>query len=150
MLFFSPLERNCKLHEVLLLFVLSSFMKHLPDAGRKSLSVKLLQEDKVHLRVLHAFFRCTCCESFYLLYVSKLFSCLASCVCVCLKATACVVSTSGQKGLSYAVKVLLPSFWFPPVPQPPTITQQSPKDYIIDPRENIIIHCEAKGKPHPR
>uniref|UniRef100_A0A667WJV2 Neuronal cell adhesion molecule n=1 Tax=Myripristis murdjan TaxID=586833 RepID=A0A667WJV2_9TELE len=21
--------------------------------------------------------------------------------------------------------------------------------YIIDPRENIIIHCEAKGKPHP-
>ncbi|XP_055078333.1 neuronal cell adhesion molecule-like isoform X9 [Periophthalmus magnuspinnatus] len=33
--------------------------------------------------------------------------------------------------------------------QPPTITHQSPKDYIIDPRENIIIHCEAKGKPHP-
>uniref|UniRef100_A0AAQ5ZV81 Neuronal cell adhesion molecule n=1 Tax=Amphiprion ocellaris TaxID=80972 RepID=A0AAQ5ZV81_AMPOC len=32
---------------------------------------------------------------------------------------------------------------------PPTITHQSPKDYIIDPRENIIIHCEAKGKPHP-
>ncbi|OWK06312.1 hypothetical protein Celaphus_00012009, partial [Cervus elaphus hippelaphus] len=24
--------------------------------------------------------------------------------------------------------------------QPPTITQQSPKDYIIDPRENIVIH----------
>ncbi|XP_041652038.1 neuronal cell adhesion molecule-like isoform X9 [Cheilinus undulatus] len=35
------------------------------------------------------------------------------------------------------------------LPQPPTITHQSPKDYIIDPRENIIIHCEAKGKPHP-
>ncbi|KAM8750866.1 neuronal cell adhesion molecule-like isoform 2-T2 [Acanthopagrus schlegelii] len=35
------------------------------------------------------------------------------------------------------------------LPQPPTITYQSPKDYIIDPRENIIIHCEAKGKPHP-
>ncbi|XP_035283266.1 neuronal cell adhesion molecule-like isoform X3 [Anguilla anguilla] len=34
-------------------------------------------------------------------------------------------------------------------PQPPTITNQSPKDYIIDPRENIVIHCEAKGKPHP-
>uniref|UniRef100_A0A4W6FHP6 Neuronal cell adhesion molecule n=1 Tax=Lates calcarifer TaxID=8187 RepID=A0A4W6FHP6_LATCA len=33
--------------------------------------------------------------------------------------------------------------------KPPTITHQSPKDYIIDPRENIIIHCEAKGKPHP-
>ncbi|KAK6317846.1 hypothetical protein J4Q44_G00111370 [Coregonus suidteri] len=35
------------------------------------------------------------------------------------------------------------------LPQPPTITQQSPKDYIIDPRENVVIHCEAKGKPHP-
>ncbi|XP_051974378.1 neuronal cell adhesion molecule-like isoform X6 [Xyrauchen texanus] len=35
------------------------------------------------------------------------------------------------------------------LPQPPTIIHQSPKDYIIDPRENIIIHCEAKGKPHP-
>nr|XP_055047393.1 neuronal cell adhesion molecule a isoform X11 [Misgurnus anguillicaudatus] len=35
------------------------------------------------------------------------------------------------------------------LPQPPTITHQSPKDYIIDPRENIIIHCEAKGKPQP-
>ncbi|XP_059367032.1 neuronal cell adhesion molecule a isoform X10 [Carassius carassius] len=35
------------------------------------------------------------------------------------------------------------------LPQPPTITHQSPKDYIIDPRENIIIHCDAKGKPHP-
>ncbi|XP_066200205.1 neuronal cell adhesion molecule isoform X7 [Saccopteryx leptura] len=33
--------------------------------------------------------------------------------------------------------------------QPPTITQQSPKDYVIDPRENIVIQCEAKGKPPP-
>ncbi|XP_036061334.1 neuronal cell adhesion molecule isoform X24 [Onychomys torridus] len=33
--------------------------------------------------------------------------------------------------------------------QPPTITQQSPKDYIIDPRENIVIQCEAKGRPPP-
>uniref|UniRef100_A0A3Q2NZE0 Neuronal cell adhesion molecule n=1 Tax=Fundulus heteroclitus TaxID=8078 RepID=A0A3Q2NZE0_FUNHE len=35
------------------------------------------------------------------------------------------------------------------LPQPPTITHQSPKEYIMDPRENIIIHCDAKGKPHP-
>ncbi|XP_008314031.1 neuronal cell adhesion molecule a isoform X5 [Cynoglossus semilaevis] len=35
------------------------------------------------------------------------------------------------------------------LPQPPTITQQSPKDNIFDPRENIIIQCEAKGKPSP-
>uniref|UniRef100_A0A3B3SRI0 Neural cell adhesion molecule L1 n=1 Tax=Paramormyrops kingsleyae TaxID=1676925 RepID=A0A3B3SRI0_9TELE len=33
--------------------------------------------------------------------------------------------------------------------QPPTITHQSPKNYIIDPRENIVLLCEAKGKPHP-
>ncbi|XP_032543263.1 neuronal cell adhesion molecule isoform X35 [Chiroxiphia lanceolata] len=33
--------------------------------------------------------------------------------------------------------------------QPPTITHQSPKDYIVDPRENIVIQCEAKGKPPP-
>ncbi|XP_047245990.1 neuronal cell adhesion molecule a isoform X4 [Girardinichthys multiradiatus] len=35
------------------------------------------------------------------------------------------------------------------LPQPPTITLQSPKDFIFDPRENIVIHCEAKGNPHP-
>ncbi|XP_046715116.1 neuronal cell adhesion molecule a isoform X20 [Silurus meridionalis] len=35
------------------------------------------------------------------------------------------------------------------LPQPPTITHQSSKDYIVDPRENIVIQCEAKGKPHP-
>ncbi|ROL44066.1 Neuronal cell adhesion molecule [Anabarilius grahami] len=35
------------------------------------------------------------------------------------------------------------------LPQPPTITHQSLKEYIVDPRENIVIHCEAKGKPHP-
>ncbi|XP_075201117.1 neuronal cell adhesion molecule isoform X11 [Anomaloglossus baeobatrachus] len=35
------------------------------------------------------------------------------------------------------------------LPQPPTIIQQSPKNYIVDPRENIVIQCEAKGKPPP-
>uniref|UniRef100_A0A8C5GP91 Neural cell adhesion molecule L1 n=1 Tax=Gouania willdenowi TaxID=441366 RepID=A0A8C5GP91_GOUWI len=35
------------------------------------------------------------------------------------------------------------------LPQPPTIILQSPKDYIFDPRENIVIYCEAKGKPQP-
>ncbi|XP_069759216.1 neuronal cell adhesion molecule a isoform X1 [Narcine bancroftii] len=35
------------------------------------------------------------------------------------------------------------------LPQPPTIIHQSPKDYIIDPRDNIVIQCEAKGKPAP-
>uniref|UniRef100_A0A672JPF7 Neural cell adhesion molecule L1 n=1 Tax=Salarias fasciatus TaxID=181472 RepID=A0A672JPF7_SALFA len=40
-------------------------------------------------------------------------------------------------------------YWKDVMPQPPTITLQSPKDYIFDPRENIVIHCEAKGKPQP-
>uniref|UniRef100_A0A8C6VCL9 Neurofascin n=1 Tax=Naja naja TaxID=35670 RepID=A0A8C6VCL9_NAJNA len=35
------------------------------------------------------------------------------------------------------------------VPQPPTITKQSAKDYIVDPRDNIFIECEAKGNPTP-
>uniref|UniRef100_UPI0035900F05 neuronal cell adhesion molecule-like isoform X1 n=1 Tax=Myxine glutinosa TaxID=7769 RepID=UPI0035900F05 len=34
--------------------------------------------------------------------------------------------------------------------QPPTITEQSPKDYILDPRDDIVIRCEGKGKPPPR
>ncbi|XP_072280901.1 neurofascin isoform X9 [Pyxicephalus adspersus] len=33
--------------------------------------------------------------------------------------------------------------------QPPTITKQSVKNYIVDPRDNIIIECEAQGNPHP-
>ncbi|KAM4676424.1 neuronal cell adhesion molecule isoform 13-T14 [Discoglossus pictus] len=35
------------------------------------------------------------------------------------------------------------------LPQPPTMTHQSPKNFIVDPRENIVIQCEAKGKPPP-
>ncbi|XP_063308287.1 neurofascin isoform X5 [Pelobates fuscus] len=35
------------------------------------------------------------------------------------------------------------------LPQPPTITNQSVKNYIVDPRDNIIIECEAKGNPYP-
>uniref|UniRef100_A0A8C6VJ54 Neurofascin n=1 Tax=Naja naja TaxID=35670 RepID=A0A8C6VJ54_NAJNA len=38
---------------------------------------------------------------------------------------------------------------FTSVPQPPTITKQSAKDYIVDPRDNIFIECEAKGNPTP-
>nr|XP_044613842.1 neurofascin isoform X5 [Equus asinus] len=33
--------------------------------------------------------------------------------------------------------------------QPPTITKQSVKDHIVDPRDNILIECEAKGNPAP-
>ncbi|XP_042318284.1 neurofascin isoform X16 [Sceloporus undulatus] len=33
--------------------------------------------------------------------------------------------------------------------QPPTITKQSVKNYIVDPRDNIFIECEAKGNPIP-
>uniref|UniRef100_A0A4W3JFN3 Neural cell adhesion molecule L1 n=1 Tax=Callorhinchus milii TaxID=7868 RepID=A0A4W3JFN3_CALMI len=33
--------------------------------------------------------------------------------------------------------------------QPPTITKQAPKDYIVDPRDNVVIDCEGKGNPRP-
>nr|XP_046249535.1 neuronal cell adhesion molecule-like isoform X14 [Scatophagus argus] len=48
-----------------------------------------------------------------------------------------------------AAALEVPLYLLDRLPQPPTITHQSPKDYIIDPRENIIIHCEAKGNPPP-
>ncbi|XP_068075740.1 neuronal cell adhesion molecule a isoform X36 [Danio rerio] len=51
--------------------------------------------------------------------------------------------------MTSALEVPLDSKVLEGLPQPPTITNQSPKDYIIDPRENINIFCEAKGKPHP-
>ncbi|XP_036388903.1 neurofascin-like [Megalops cyprinoides] len=33
--------------------------------------------------------------------------------------------------------------------QPPTITKQSMKDHIVDPRHGIFIECEGKGNPAP-
>ncbi|XP_078277071.1 neurofascin homolog (chicken) a isoform X2 [Rhinoraja longicauda] len=33
--------------------------------------------------------------------------------------------------------------------QPPTITKQSPKEYFVDPRDNVIIDCAGKGNPTP-
>ncbi|XP_073523128.1 neurofascin isoform X14 [Phyllobates terribilis] len=33
--------------------------------------------------------------------------------------------------------------------QPPTITKESEKNYIVDPRDNINIECEATGNPYP-
>nr|XP_046199956.1 neurofascin isoform X1 [Oncorhynchus gorbuscha]XP_046199958.1 neurofascin isoform X1 [Oncorhynchus gorbuscha]XP_046199959.1 neurofascin isoform X1 [Oncorhynchus gorbuscha] len=33
--------------------------------------------------------------------------------------------------------------------QPPTIIKQSLKDHIVDPRDNMVVECEAKGTPHP-
>ncbi|OCT91775.1 neurofascin isoform X18 [Xenopus laevis] len=33
--------------------------------------------------------------------------------------------------------------------QPPTIIKQSAKNYIVDPRDNIFIDCEAQGNPYP-
>ncbi|KAM4794861.1 neurofascin isoform 1-T1 [Rhinophrynus dorsalis] len=35
------------------------------------------------------------------------------------------------------------------LPQPPTITKQSVKNYVVDPRDNIFIECEAQGNPYP-
>uniref|UniRef100_A0A8B9C3X4 Neural cell adhesion molecule L1 n=1 Tax=Anser brachyrhynchus TaxID=132585 RepID=A0A8B9C3X4_9AVES len=39
--------------------------------------------------------------------------------------------------------------FIPLITSPPTITKQSVKDYIVDPRDNIFIECEAKGNPVP-
>ncbi|XP_041802726.1 neurofascin-like [Chelmon rostratus] len=33
--------------------------------------------------------------------------------------------------------------------QPPTIIKQSMKEHIVDPKDTMIIECEAKGNPHP-
>ncbi|CAB1329841.1 unnamed protein product [Coregonus sp. 'balchen'] len=33
--------------------------------------------------------------------------------------------------------------------QPPTIIKQSLKDHVVDPRDNMVVECEAKGTPHP-
>lgn len=76
--------------------------------------------------------------------------------CRCLLHAACTSSVWTYSalfstfGFCCAVYLNYASFGVSSVPQPPTIILQSPKDYIFDPRENIVIHCEAKGKPHPR
>ncbi|XP_051913912.1 neurofascin isoform X2 [Hippocampus zosterae] len=33
--------------------------------------------------------------------------------------------------------------------QPPTIIKQSMKEHIVDPKDTMVIECEAKGNPHP-
>ncbi|XP_074781555.1 neurofascin isoform X8 [Athene noctua] len=48
-----------------------------------------------------------------------------------------------------AIEVPLDSNIQSELTQPPTITKQSVKDYIVDPRDNIFIECEAKGNPVP-
>ncbi|XP_023812528.1 neurofascin isoform X1 [Oryzias latipes] len=35
------------------------------------------------------------------------------------------------------------------VRQPPTIIKQSLKDHIVDPKDTMVIECEAIGNPHP-
>uniref|UniRef100_A0A8C5AYE6 Neurofascin homolog (chicken) a n=1 Tax=Gadus morhua TaxID=8049 RepID=A0A8C5AYE6_GADMO len=86
------------------------------------------------------------------------------CVCVCQHLTfiyflflsllplACLSSLylSVSLVLSLGECQLFSSVSRPTVKQPPTIIKQSPKDFIVDPRDNIIIECEAKGNPQPR
>uniref|UniRef100_A0A8C8J769 Neurofascin n=1 Tax=Oncorhynchus tshawytscha TaxID=74940 RepID=A0A8C8J769_ONCTS len=33
--------------------------------------------------------------------------------------------------------------------RPPTIIKQSSKEHVVDPRNNMVVECEAKGTPHP-
>uniref|UniRef100_A0A8D2LA92 Neurofascin n=1 Tax=Varanus komodoensis TaxID=61221 RepID=A0A8D2LA92_VARKO len=51
--------------------------------------------------------------------------------------------------LAFLILALSSSAQLASLPQPPTITKQSVKDYIVDPRDNIFIECEAKGNPNP-
>ncbi|XP_054032223.1 neurofascin isoform X8 [Dryobates pubescens] len=51
--------------------------------------------------------------------------------------------------LASTIEVPLDSNIQSELPQPPTITKQSVKDYIVDPRDDIFIECEAKGNPVP-
>uniref|UniRef100_A0A452E8N5 Neurofascin n=1 Tax=Capra hircus TaxID=9925 RepID=A0A452E8N5_CAPHI len=65
-----------------------------------------------------------------------------------------VVRGVGQ-GSALLLLTVGPSLSFPLPAQhpwlsrPPTITKQSVKDHIVDPRDNILIECEAKGNPAP-
>ncbi|XP_061629285.1 neurofascin isoform X2 [Phyllopteryx taeniolatus] len=49
--------------------------------------------------------------------------------------------------------LLWPSVWPLDVPleirQPPAIIKQSMKEHIVDPKDTMVIECEAKGNPHP-
>uniref|UniRef100_A0A8C5FYJ5 Neural cell adhesion molecule L1 n=1 Tax=Gouania willdenowi TaxID=441366 RepID=A0A8C5FYJ5_GOUWI len=49
--------------------------------------------------------------------------------------------------------LLWQSVWTLDIPleikQPPTITKQSMKDHVADPKDTMVIECEAKGNPHP-
>ncbi|KAM6924468.1 neurofascin-like [Xenentodon cancila] len=49
--------------------------------------------------------------------------------------------------------LLWQSVWALDVPleirQPPTIIKQSMKEHIVDPKDTMVIECEAKGNPHP-
>uniref|UniRef100_A0A3Q3FA42 Neurofascin n=1 Tax=Labrus bergylta TaxID=56723 RepID=A0A3Q3FA42_9LABR len=51
--------------------------------------------------------------------------------------------------LSFTFSKLMYSISLPAVRQPPTIIKQSMKDHIVDPKDTMVIECEAKGNPHP-
>uniref|UniRef100_A0A671NQP9 Neural cell adhesion molecule L1 n=1 Tax=Sinocyclocheilus anshuiensis TaxID=1608454 RepID=A0A671NQP9_9TELE len=63
----------------------------------------------------------------------------------------CIISPPSFSSFHYRPHSFSVTLFVPPstVKQPPTIVKQSLKDYIVDPRDNIIIECEAKGKPVP-
>ncbi|TNN73527.1 Neurofascin [Liparis tanakae] len=49
--------------------------------------------------------------------------------------------------------ILWQSVWALDIPmeirQPPVILRQSVKDHIVDPKDTMVIECEARGNPHP-
>ncbi|KAL2104019.1 hypothetical protein ACEWY4_000887 [Coilia grayii] len=56
--------------------------------------------------------------------------------------------------IRFAVLLLTrPGLWTMEIPQdviqPPTIIKQSVKDHIVEPRDPVVIECEATGNPQP-
>uniref|UniRef100_A0A669QKF2 Neurofascin n=1 Tax=Phasianus colchicus TaxID=9054 RepID=A0A669QKF2_PHACC len=66
-----------------------------------------------------------------------------------LRSPLCCTAWTHSRATSPPALEITGTLEFISLPQPPTITKQSVKDYIVDPRDNIFIECEAKGNPVP-
>ncbi|XP_047457331.1 neuronal cell adhesion molecule-like [Mugil cephalus] len=66
--------------------------------------------------------------------------------------TKCTVKM-GALGEPALLLLFWQSVWALDIPleirQPPTIVKQSMKEHIVDPKDTMVIECEAKGNPHP-
>uniref|UniRef100_A0A8C2ZWJ5 Neurofascin n=1 Tax=Cyclopterus lumpus TaxID=8103 RepID=A0A8C2ZWJ5_CYCLU len=68
----------------------------------------------------------------------------------------CLVPCTVKMGILVEPALLLvlwQSVWALDIPleirQPPAIIKQSMKEHIVDPKDTMVIECEARGNPHP-